>query len=98
MKLPVMSQADRSIRCSDCKGFGYLPTDTPLHRLPCERCKGSGVGHSYRFHPPREWSSQPLDVCLRRKAGNARRVMKAVARCLKHPNYSRAEMLGPREQ
>jgi hypothetical protein len=51
MKLSIVPRPMGSIRCPDCKGFGFLATTTPLRRLPCERCKGWGISYGLWICP-----------------------------------------------
>ena len=48
---PLTLRPAGSIRCPDCKGFGYLATDAPMHRGPCRRCKGSGICYGFWICP-----------------------------------------------
>ncbi len=90
MKPSIVSRAHGSIRCPDCQGLGYLATDSPLRRLPCDSCMGSAIDTSCKFYGPVRWTLQPLDLWRRHTVGDKLDVMNAVALCLDDPDHARA--------
>ena len=90
MKPSIVSRAHGSIRCPDCQGLGYLATESPLRRLPCEGCMGSAVDTSCKFYGPVRWAQQPLDLWRRHTVSDKLYVMTAVAHCLSDPAHARA--------